>query len=542
MAEDVPIAGPVARSVSPLAGQAGLFADRARVAPLARRAWAAAAAVAAGLLYTLACPPYDLWLAAWAVPGLLLAPMRGLRPRDALLCGLVFALAMGCGVTGWAYATSRAYFGLGPATAAGFVLLVWLAFGGVQYALLCAAYAAVAPATPLRWRGLVGAWLWVVAEILRARLFTGMPWELVGHTQHGWLALVQIADLGGVYAVSFVVAWASVGAAEAIAAAASGLERRWARLLALVGAPGIALGAALAYGSSALVHYRMPSAPEDARVVAVVQGNVASTLGWQRVHAERALIAYVQLTEQALARSPDIVVWPEYATPLYLDSEPLLLGRVRELARRSRDGLLVGAPRLTGEAEARNSALLFGADGALVGAYDKRRLVPIAETSLLGIGAAGEGEPVFRAGSGPQILAAGATHLGATICYEVVFPHLVRDLVLAGAELLVNLTNESWLEGGNGAAPRQQFSMAVFRAIETRRALARAASTGLSGFVSPAGDVLQALPSGVAGVAVERLPLRRELTPYVRWGETWVALVGVLGAAIAVAGRLRRGP
>jgi apolipoprotein N-acyltransferase len=115
----------------------------------------------------------------------------------------------------------------------------------------------------------------------------------------------------------------------------------------------------------------------------------------------------------------------------------------------------------------------------------------------------------------------------------------VRDLVLAGAGLLVNVTNESWLDGPDGAAPQQHFSMAVFRAIETRRPLARAASTGVSGFVSPAGEVLATIPRGTEGVAIERLALGREITPYVRWGEAWLVPVGALALAAVALGRRR---
>jgi apolipoprotein N-acyltransferase len=114
------------------------------------------------------------------------------------------------------------------------------------------------------------------------------------------------------------------------------------------------------------------------------------------------------------------------------------------------------------------------------------------------------------------------------ICYEVLFPSLVRDLVQRGAQVLVNLSNDDWLDAGDGAALEQHFSMAVFRAIETRRDLVRVAGSGVSGFVDATGRVVATVPRETAGAHVERVRLRGELTPYVRWGDAWIALFGIV--------------
>jgi apolipoprotein N-acyltransferase len=120
---------------------------------------------------------------------------------------------------------------------------------------------------------------------------------------------------------------------------------------------------------------------------------------------------------------------------------------------------------------------------------------------------------------------------GVVICYEVLFPHLVRELVAGGADLLVNVSNDSWLDAGDGAAPAQHFSMAVFRAIETRRFLVRAATTGVSGVVTPVGEVATSVRAGAAGTAVAPVVLRRDRTFYARWGDAWVVAAGVVLAA-----------
>jgi apolipoprotein N-acyltransferase len=200
--------------------------------------------------------------------------------------------------------------------------------------------------------------------------------------------------------------------------------------------------------------------------------------------------------------------------------------------------LLLGGPRLGEGNRAHNSAYLLGADGDIVGTYDKRHLVPFAEYDPLPwYGGEESVDPmVFSPGDDDHPLEAETFRIGAVICYEVLFPHLVRNQVLHGADLLVNLTNDSWLDAGTGVAPRQHFSMALFRAIESRRYLVRAAASGISGFVSPYGAVYATVPRDTAGISVAAVERRDELTPYTRWGELWM-----LGAAVApITGLVRR--
>jgi len=484
---------------------------------------AGAASLAAAALYTLACPPHEWSLLAWLVPGLLLVAVGGLTTLRALACGALFGVAIGCGITGWAYHAALEYFAFNRALTAGFVVAVWLVYSGVPHALLCAAYAGLAERVPGWARGPLGAWLWVVSEWLRSTLGTGMPWELLGHTQFRHLAVIQIADLGGVYAVSFVMALASVSCAELLGQGrAAARPRPWCVGLALPAAVLLATGPAV-------------------RTVAVVQGNIPNEFRWKRAFSERMLATYARLSGAARRERPDVIVWPENAANFYLNREPMLLAELAPVAALAREGLLVGGPRLTDGGEARNAAYLIGPSGTIIGTYDKQHLVPLAEYDpRRGPGAARAAEPVYTAGAEGQLLETGATRIGAVICYEVLFPRLVRELVRKGAEVLVNVSNDSWLDGGDGAAPRQHFSMAVFRAIETRRFLVRAAATGVSGFVAPSGETYASLAPDTAGTSVARVGIRQGETVYVRWGERWIAPAGVLLAlAVLLDGRRR---
>jgi len=502
-----------------------------------RLAIASLTAAAAAAAYTIACPPYGWWIVAWAIPALLLVPAVRLGPGPAVLCGAVFGVLMGAGVTGWAMHASLEYFDLDRRRALAFAALVWLVYGGIPFGVLFGGYAWAAPRVPVAARAALAAWMWTGMEMLRVHLFTGMPWELLGHTQYRQLWLVQIADLGGAYAVSFVMTLASVAAVElALRARARGLDVR-AAVRHLAPAAGL-LAATVAYGWHAGSRF----AGDEARptiAVAAVQGNVANAYRWRRSFFERTLGVYAGLTQRTRAAAPDLVVWPENAVDFYLDREPMLRAQLAHVAALAPGGLLVGSPRLASPGEARNSVQLLGPDGAIRDVYDKQHLVPFAEYNPLRRRAPDPDEPVYGPGGAAEPLSTKVGRFGTTICYEVLFPQLVRDLVRRGAQVLVNVSNDSWLDAGNGAALEQHFSMTVFRAIETRRDLVRAAGSGASGFIDPLGRIVATVPRNTAGSVMGRVRLRDGLTPYVRWGDAWIFLFGAVIALDLV--RRRRG-
>jgi apolipoprotein N-acyltransferase len=510
--------------------------SNAAVATIAggQRSSAASAASALGPLlavataaasYTLANAPYGLWPFAWIAPGLLLVCVRRLRPGAALARGVLFGVLIGYGITGWAPYATLEYFAFNRAFAWLFSTAVWLVYSGVPLGLLALLYAVLAPNLPRFARGPFGGWLWVGGDLLRTTLLTGMPWGLLGHTQSANLPVVQIAELGGVYAVSFIVALVSVSVAETLDAR----PLQWrtaARSLAL---PAAALAAVLAYGWLSLGMLRSSGVH---RTVEVVQGNIPNSFRWKREYFERALAAYVGLTRSAAERKPDLIVWPENAVNFYVEQEPSLAAELGRVGTWAAGGFVFGGPRLQSPTEARNSAYFIGSDGRIGSTYDKRRLVPFAEYDPFAfLKENGPTEIVYTPGEGAQLLASGAARVGIVICYEVLFPSLVRELVRDGAELIVNLANDSWMDPGDGVAPRQHFSMAVLRAVETRRALVRAAAGGPSGFISPYGEVLSSLGTGRQGTLVGDVSIDTRLTPYVRWGDTWA----VWGTFIAIA-------
>ena len=514
------------------AGGAGIAAARA--------CRPAAGVVTSLVLYAIACPPHEWSLAAWIAPGLLLVATRATSPGRALLCGLFFGGLFGIAITGWTYHATLAYFGADRVRATAFVLVMWLGYAGIPYGLLIAAYGIVARRLAPVWLPPVGAWLWVASEWLRSTMLTGLPWELLGDTQFRNLVVIQIAELGGVCAVSFVVALVSIAGAEALRQLArGGTAAAAARIAAL---PVAVLGATLAYGAWTTAAWAPTPDAAGARTIAVVQARIPTELRWKRAFFHRTVSTYAALTRDAYGmptreagHAPlDLIVWPENAANFYLSDEPMLTAQLGTVASGATEGLIVGGPRLGDDGLARNAAYLVTGEGQIRDAYDKRRLVPFAEYDpFRAVRPSDGGDPdTYVAGADVRPIVGRTMTLGTMICYEALFPHLVRELVRDGADVLVNISNDAWLDPGDGSASRQHFSHVVFRAIENRRYMVRASDSGVSGFVAPSGAIYSVVADGTEGAAVGRVVPLRGTTPYGRFGDAWIALGGLAVAAV----------
>jgi len=508
------------------------------------RALAAALVLVGGVLYGAAFPPHDASVCAWLALVPLLAVAARASARGAFLAGALYGAVFFAMTVPWVVRAVAAYFGTGTLPALALSAAICLLYVSGYVGLFAVAARRLLATGP--WRALVAIpALWVTCELARATLLTGLPWELLGHSQWRGLALIQVADLGGVYALSFLVAAGNVGAYLALRA----LVRPGRRIAALDAVTPLA--AVVLLVASAALYGEWRRAGEAARpdgpasVVALVQGNLPLAQSWRRVRAERNLVAYAGLSRRVIAEArPDLLVWPEYALSAYPESVPLLLPMLEGLARATTAGLVFGAPRIEAGRPGRryfNSAYHLAPDGAR-SAYDKIRLVPFAEYRPVpwGEAIAAEAGREFGAGSQSTVFTTAIGRLGVLICYEVIFPDLARASVRAGAEVLLNLSNDGWLDSAGLGAGAQHLSIAVFRAVETRRYLARAASSGISGFVDPLGRPFALIEAGERGARAAEVRARRDLTFYVRYGDVFAGacvLVGLASLGATAVGR-----
>ncbi len=491
------------------------------------------AALLGGALYALALPPFDLPAAGWFVLVPLLLRVRSQRPGRAFVAGALLGAASAGTVTWYAAEAAARFFGIGVVPA---VLALWayyFAVCGTTFGL----FGMGASLLLRQGRGAIVTVpaLWVTVELIRGR-FLGQPWGLLGYTQHSLPSLIQIASITGVYGVSFLIALASTGIADAIEAARHRSLRvmAWALVVPIV-------AVASCWISGAVVVRREARKSGRPRAVALVQTSITPERTWTRTYAERQIGAHVRLTESLPTDVPHtLIVWPENAVPRYLEGEPQLRAWLGDIAARYDADLLFGAPRYA-NGRTFNSVHLIRPSGEEAGIYDKRLLVPFAESTPL-IGSppaeANENPTAFSAGVGSGVLR-GALPVGTTICHEILYPELVRQQVLEGAWLLVTVANDGWMDGGYGIASRQAFAMAAFRAVETRRYLVRSALTGVSGVIDPRGVVVASMAPGTSGAVTVRAGARSTLSPYVRHGDTF-ALVCALTAAVALESRRTR--
>jgi apolipoprotein N-acyltransferase len=500
----------------------------------------AALVVVGGVLYATSFPPYDYDLGAWICLVPLLAVLARVGAWGAFAAGATYGAVFFAGIVPWVFEAVAQYFGAGVFAAAGFSVAICVLYVSGYVGLF-----AVAARTLLhrgRWRAFVGVpALWVTYELARATLLTGLPWELLGHSQWRHVPLIQVADFGGVYALSFVVAAVNVGIYVAVR---SITRTAHVRCLARAGGPlAVALAlvvACLVYGATRLdAEHARPARPSA--LVALAQGNLPANPTWERRAAERDLIAYVDLSRGIIASArPDLLVWPEYAVTLYPDRDTILLPALGDIARRTTAGLVFGAPRLTDAPRTQyfNAAYHLAPRGTLA-SYDKIHLVPFAEyrPAPLAEAFAGETDGEFSAGTSSTVFETAAGRIGVLICYEVIFPDLARWATLAGAEILVNLSNDGWLDRANLGAGAQHLSMAVFRAVENRRYVARAAASGISGFIDPTGRPFALLDAGRSGTTTGEVSPRRDLSVYTRVGDVLALTCAVVGLALVAVPR-----
>jgi apolipoprotein N-acyltransferase len=275
--------------------------------------------------------------------------------------------------------------------------------------------------------------------------------------------------------------------------------------------------------------------------VAVIQPGTSLEEKWDPGQWQEMEERVWGLTRAAAADGADVVLWPESAMPFRIDIDETYRLMVTELARELDVVIVLNSVAGSTDAGFTNSAFVIGPDGPAVAHYDKNRLVPFGEyvpswarfafTDAL-VREVGN----FRPGVRPQLLDVGVP-LGMAVCYEVVFADLITRQVREGAQLLATLTNDGWY--GYSWAPHQHVAHVVLRAVENRRWVARAALTGVSGFVAPDGRVVARLDVGAFGHLVQRVAPAESLTVRARMGDWWSVLCWVAAAVLVAVGRAR---
>ncbi len=476
--------------------------------------------VFSALLLVLSYPPTDLgWLAFVAlIPWLCV--LEGLSPRAAWWHGYMVGLIFFGGTIWW----------LGHVTVTGAVVLV------AYLALYFAAFSAAVVWVIRRTSGVqplvlvsVLASLWTLLEWVRGWFGSGMGWNLLAHTQ--WQTpLLQWAEWVGVYGVSWIVAFVNLLLWQA-------WRRRGGRPLAVAA---VVLVGTLTVGAFRAATVERALAQGKSLRVAVVQGNIPQNQKWDLDYVQQIQRRYEELTAEAARAQAAIIVWPETSVPALADDQAVQTW-LGGLATQAHAVLLVGAPWQMAVAPTRlyNSALLFSQTGQLRARHDKLHLVPFGEFIpgeqwFTGLGRLRDHLPIgqFVAGTRPTVFhlpTTPPTTMSALICFEDLFPEISRTLVLRGARVLATITNDAWF--GRTAAPLQHAQASVFRAVEHRVWMLRAANTGLSCAINPTGRIVADVHDehgqriNVSGIAVAPITLATlGPTLYTSCGDWWLLI------------------
>jgi apolipoprotein N-acyltransferase len=444
-------------------------------------------AIVSGVLTALCFPKFDLFFLAWICLIPLLFSLLKKTPGQAFRIGFVGGFVYYAVLLYWIPYVPAHYGGLSPVLS-GLIYLVLVAFMALSWAGFAYVLGRVGVSFP---RGaLVAAPLiWISWEYIFTYLFTGFPWGLLGYSQVRNLPFLQLASVTGVYGLSFALVL---------------LQSLFVLSIVARKRPPFFFGLSvvLFLHAAGLMSLKAPLPSGEPFPVAVIQGNISSDIYWDRISSEeigKLFDRHLELSRRAAADGAGLIIWPEFSVPLCFScTEPLyiyLKEILCDFVRMTGRTLLLGTNETVvekGDSLYLNTALCLHPDLSMT-QYHKMHLVPFGEytpykkifsfiekvTHAIGAVTPGRSQ-VLHSYEGKKF--------GTPICYEIIFPGLVRKFTKKGAQFLVTITNDGWY--GESASPQQHFLIAVFRAVENRRYLLRAATTGISGIVDPYGRVL----------------------------------------------------
>jgi apolipoprotein N-acyltransferase len=386
---------------------------------------------------------------------------------------------------------------------------------------------------------------WLSIDYLKTVGYLAFPWGIPGYSQYGNLALIQTASIFGVWGITFLIYYFNAVMASIIVSMAGHKKQR--RNLINVAVLSSLLIATLAFG---IVKLSENTRGEyKFKRVALVQPNFDP---WSP-DLDGNLRSEILLTRKALNRNPDLIVWSESSVPFpydfYLARNYNYARMVHDFFASIRKPILFGSIEFDGEYKNRElrgdfyNVAIFYDNGKEEAVYKKIHLVPFGEwfpykrlfpwvARILDRAGAGD----FKPGEKLVVFESNGLRFNALICYEDVFGNLARKFILEGSRLLVNVTNDAWTHSQRFQI--QHFSISIFRTIENRVSLIRAANGGVTACIDPYGRVLGSLDMFAADLLVCDVPVPdfERLTFYTACGDVlpWTVLAFVVGMILYI--------
>ncbi len=495
-------------------------------------------ALISGLFLTLSFPDTNIaWLAFFALVPLLVS-IQSMTSKESFYAGFITGISFFLTLIYWIVPTIHVYGGLHLILAFGVLTLLCL-----YLALYPAVFAFILKELKYRlYMPLLAACIWTGLEYIRTYAFTGFSWGTLGYSQYENLALIQIADFTGVYGVSFLIILVNSSLAVLFMSFKKKIAGQY--IIPVIYTTVLVIGAYI-YGSQKINNIDSQIKKAEKTTISIIQGNIKQNLKWGDEFKIHTIEKYIQLSKSQIKKNPDLVIWPETALPFYYGFDRVLSNHVNQCVESSKTNFLIGSPAFELDKEHTrfyNRAYMFDGLGGITGFYDKNHLVPFGEyvpfgdyLTFLGKITAQAGN--FSTGNQAFLPLEFNNHnlnvtrkTGVLICFEILFPSISSKFVKNGADILTTITNDAWF--GHSSAAMQHFSIAVFRAVENRRTLARAANTGISGFIDPKGKIIETTSLFKDTAVTRKVPILTHISFYTKHGDLFA--IGSILVTLAI--------
>ena len=497
-------------------------------------------AALSGVLLALAFPLFDIELLAWIALVPLIFSIKGKNQLQSIYLGITAGVVFNLILLYWIPVPITVYGKL-PIPAGIFFLLLLASYLSLYTGTFTflVAFFRTRLGIPMVITAPV---VWVSLELLLTYFLTGFPWGVLGYSQYLNLPVIQIADVTGVYGISFVIVVVNAGIYRVIERYLEGLSFRhgrsiWVALFVFL--------TAIGYGYWRLEQLEAARNQALPLRVGIVQGNIDQDQKWDPEYQRGTVDTYLALSRKVSEGGVDLIVWPETAVPLYFQMDETYKPEILKAAKEMNSYILFGSPAYEREGEEvryYNSAFMVSPDMSLVGRYDKMHLVPFGEyvplkKLLFFIDKLAEGIGDFSIGDGIKTLKMGKAEIGTLICYEGIFPNLSRQSVKGGANLFVNITNDAWF--GHTSAPYQHLSMYSLRAVENRAPVVRAANTGVSALIDERGGITSMTGIFERGYIKAQVYISDFKTFYTRFGDIFAYICAISTTLLLIKGAIR---
>lgn len=485
-------------------------------------------AIGSGLLTALAFPKFSFSFFGWISLIPLLYIILKKTPKQSFYYGLLAGISYNALLIYWIPCVPAHYgnLSIGLSLVIYIIFVLFLSLFWALFSFLCSKIAISFQKSIF----FLVPFLWISFEYILTYLLTGFPWGLLGYSQYKNIYLIQLASITGVYGISFVLVFFQSMFLFSIIH-----RKRSPFFIALMLIGTIHIGGFI---------YLKQHTPVDKHFSAsVIQGNVSSDIYWDRIPIEKTRDIFDQhlsLTQQAIYRGARLIIWPEFSVPLCFSCPYGIYQEFKDslyqFVLQTHSTLLIGTneKEMSPEGVRYYNTALCLTPSLSITTYYKMHLVPFGEYTPYKkvfsfiekvTHAIGDITP----GTRYTLHDFDGNLFASPICYEIIFPNLVRKFVKNGASFLVTITNDGWY--GRSSAPYQHFAIAVFRSVENRRYLLRAATTGISAIIDPHGRILSQTKLETQAFLTGDISPIKSMTFYTKYGDI-ISFIGLTLSAI----------